>query len=253
MNMASVFADVPDWPSPSDRMLGQQPGSNQPPLEERLMMEFEEDLAKDGITARVAELLASAQRCPATIEDDATAGKVGDLCRLARDVEKRISDARERHNRPLLNAQRALKSKADGVFVELSRAVADVRARLNAYVQKKEREAAEERRRQEEEARKAREAMEQAGVDHRLVETVTTPTPTQERGPVARGDLGSAVSGRTVWKHEIEVPIAKLPKTILEAAPVREAVEKVIAATIRAGNREIKGVRIWSEQEASVR
>jgi hypothetical protein len=250
--MASVFADVPDWPSPSDRTFGQQRGSNQPPLEERLMMEFEEDLAKDGITARVAELLASAQRCPATIEDDATAGKVGDLCRLARDVEKRISDARERHNRPLLNAQRALKSKADGVFAELSRSIADVRARLNAYVQKKEREAAEERRRQEEEARKAREAMEAAGVDQEVVETVSVPAP-PPRAPIARGDLGSRVGSTTVWCHEIE-SVRQLPDRLLKHAKVIEVLDKIIAAEIRAasGKIEIKGVRIWSDQQARV-
>jgi hypothetical protein len=80
-----------------------------------------------------------------------------------------------------------------------------------------------------------------------------TVEPVKVAAPVARGDLGSRVGTRTVWRHEIEVPIAKLPKQILEAAPVREAVDKAIAAAIRAGNREIKGVRIWSEQEASVR
>lgn len=249
--MASVFTDVPDWPSAADKTLGQ--GSNQPPLEERLLMEFEEELVAQGITARVAELLESAERCPVTIEDEATAGKVGDLCRLARDVEKRINDARERHNRPLLNAQRGLKGKADGVIAPLVRAVSDIRSRLNAYVQRKEAEAAAERRRIEDEQRKAREAMEQAGVDEKLIETVTTPQPAPQRGPIARGDLGGSVSARSVWKFEIEVPIAKLPKSILETVQVREAVEQVIRAHVRAGTRELKGVRIYEEKEATVR
>jgi hypothetical protein len=71
--------------------------------------------------------------------------------------------------------------------------------------------------------------------------------------PVARGDLGSRVGTRTVWKHEIEVPIAKLPKAILENEKVRAAVDQVIGAMVRTGTREIKGVRIWSEQVADVR
>lgn len=253
--MASVFTDVPDWPSPNDRTLGQrdQRLDNQPPLEDRLMMEFEEQLDADGITARVAELLASAERCPATIEDETTAGKVGDLCRLARDLEKKLNDAREKHNRPLLNAQRSLKSKADGVIAPLQRAIGDVRARLNAYVQKKAAEEAAERRRIEEEQRKAREAMEKAGVDQKLVETATVPIPEPQRGPVARGDLGSAVSARSVWRHEREVPIAKLPKSILEHPKVVEAVDQVIGSLVRTGTREIKGVKVWEEKEASVR
>lgn len=248
--MATVFQDVPDWPTKTAPAAAQL-GSNNPPLEERLMMEFEEELDAAGITARVTELLDSANRCPTTIEDEATAGKVGDLCRLARDVEKRINDAREKHNRPLLNAQRSLKAKADNVFGPLQIAIAQVRGRLNAYVAKKEREAAEERRRVEEEARKAREAMEQAGVDEKLIETVT-PAPAP-KAPIARGEYGSAVSARTVWKFEIECPIKSLPKDILETAQVREAVEAVIRVRVRSGTRDIKGVRIFEEKEASVR
>jgi hypothetical protein len=56
-----------------------------------------------------------------------------------------------------------------------------------------------------------------------------------------------------VWKHERQVPIAKLPKQILENAQVIEAVDKVIAAMVRSGAREIKGVRIYPTTEATVR
>jgi hypothetical protein len=77
--------------------------------------------------------------------------------------------------------------------------------------------------------------------------------PVKVAEPVARGDLGSRVGTRTVWKHEIEVPIAKLPKAILENEKVRAAVDQVIGAMIRGGTREIKGVRVYSEQVADVR
>jgi hypothetical protein len=238
---STIFADVPEWPTAKgDTATRDQRLDNQPPLEDRLMLEFEEELVSQGITARIAELLASAERCPPTIEDETTAGKVGDLCRLARDVEKRINDAREKHNRPLLNAQRSLKSKADGVIAPLTRAVSDIRMRLNAFVQKKEAEAAAERRRQEEEARKAREAMEQAGGDEKLIETVTAPPPVQQRGPIARGDLGGSVGTVTRWKFEREVPIAKLPKAILENEKVIAAVDQVIGSMVRTGTRAPK-------------
>jgi hypothetical protein len=253
--MATVFDNVPEWPETQAR---DPRYDNAPPLEERVMLEFVEELERDGITARVQELIESAGRVPEKIENDTIAGKVGDLCKLARDVEKRINDAREKHNRPLLNAQRSLKGKADGVFAPLANAIANVRARLNSYMAEQARKADEERRRAEEEARRIRQEQERQAREAEEAgrpapEPLVTVEPVKVAEPVARGDLGARVGTRTVWKHEIEVPVAKLPKAILESAPVREAVDKVIAAQVRGGTREIKGVRIWSEQEAAVR
>lgn len=243
--MASVFNDVPDWPEAKAR---DPRFDNQPPLEERVMLEFEEELEREGVKARVAELLESTGRVP-EITDDTIAGKVGDLCKLAKDVEKRIEAAREKHNRPLLNAQRSLKAKADTIYSPLARAISEIRVKLNAYVAGQARKREEERRKAEEEARKAREAA--AEVSPELAEQIEAPK--VDTGPIARGDLGSSIGTRTVWKHEIEVPIAKLPKAVLENEKVRAAVDQVIASMIRGGTKEIKGVRIWSEQEAAVR
>lgn len=223
---------------------------NQPPLDERVMLEFEEELERQGVKARIHELLVSAGRVPEVTTEE-IAGKVGDLCRLARDVEKKVADARETHNRPLLNAQRALKSKADGLLAPLLSAIAEIRTKLNAYVAEQERKAAEERRRIAEEERKAREALEQAGVSEEVIAT-TVQAPKVD-APVARGDLGARVGSRTVWRFEREVEVKKLPKAILENATVVEAVDKVIGQMVRAGTREIRGVRIWEAKEAAVR
>jgi hypothetical protein len=70
--------------------------------------------------------------------------------------------------------------------------------------------------------------------------------------PVARGDLGARVGGRTVWKHEIQ-SVRQIPDRILKNQRVLDAISQVIGAEIRAGAREIKGVRIWDETEASIR
>jgi len=69
---------------------------------------------------------------------------------------------------------------------------------------------------------------------------------------VVRSDLGSRVGAKTVWKHEIEA-FRQIPDAILKSPRVVEAVDAAIKAQIRAGVRSIKGVRIWSEQESSVR
>lgn len=235
---------------------------NQPPLEERIMLEFEEALKIPGddgaksIEARIAELLDAAERAPESIDDDAWAGKVGDFIRLARNVEGLVNDAREKHNRPLLTAQRSLKAKADQVLAPLLAAGGTLRARLNIYI------AREEAKRREAEAR-ANEAARLAQVEADRIARESSTDAVEVAAPiviaapiakpVARGDLGSRVGGRTVWKHEIQVPIAKLPVAVLNNQKVVDAVNQVIGAMVRGGTHKIKGVRIFETTEASVR
>lgn len=222
---------------------------NQPPLEERIMLEFAEDLDREGITRRVQELLASAGRTPETCDSQSIAGKLGDLCKQARDVAQRIDAAREKHNRPLLNAQRALKGRADSIVGPLNDAVALIRTKLNNFMAAEARRVDEERRLAEEAANRARiAAAEQAGPEQPL----PTIEPAKVEAPIARGDLGARVGTRTVWHHEIE-SVRQLPDRILKNPRVIESLDKVIAAEVRGGTRDIKGARIWSAQEAAVR
>jgi hypothetical protein len=253
---AGPFTEGSSKPFGGDRQVDQR-YDNQPPLEERVMLEFEDDLAADGVKARIEELLESAAKAPETIEDEATAGKVGDFLKMARAAEQRVDDAREKHNRPLINARNNLKAKADQVLAPLLQAGATLRSRLNAYIaaeEAKRRElerAANEaaRRAQEEAERIARETTDKTGFE---VAAPVVMAPKIDK-PVARGDLGSRVGARTVWKHERQVPIKQLPKQILENQKVVEAVDSVIASMVRSGCRELKGVRIFETTEASVR
>lgn len=242
------FEGVPAWPDEKLSSGRDARGDNSPPLEERLLMEFVEDLDKEGITARVAQLLTSAGKVP-SIDSADIAGKVGDLIKLTSVVGKQIEAARERHNRPLLNAQRSLKAKADGVFAPLSDAIAGIRAKLNAYMQEQTRKADEARRITIEEARQAQEA---ANAKASLPEYAPHIEAAKVEAPVARGDLGARVGTVTRWRCEIE-SVRKLPDRLLNHPKVIEALGSIISAEIRGGTREIKGVRIWSEQEASVR
>jgi hypothetical protein len=238
---------------------------NQPPLEERIMMEFLEELQTPGesgktLLGRIEELLASAGRAPEKCESESVAGAMGDLCRQARDVGKRIEEIRERHNRPLLNAQRTLKGRADSVLAPLDEAIAKIRRRLDDWAAAEARRVAEEMRK-EEEARRvaedaARAAIKEQGLEEQIPEDqpiFATPAP-KPAAPIARGDLGSSVGGRKVWKHEIE-SVRQLPDRILKHPKVVEALDKLIAAEIKAasGKIEIKGVKIWSETAAVVR
>jgi hypothetical protein len=229
---------------------------NQPPLEERVVQDFMEDLHTPGegvaaIKARIDELLASAARAPEKCESEADAGKLGDLCKLARDALARLEAAREKHNRPLLNATRALKARADQLGVPLERAIIDVRGRLSAWTNAEAARVAEERRKAEAERQRLQD---EADAHASLPEYAPRVEAPKIADPVARGDYGARVGTRTVHHHEIE-SVRKLPDRILKHPKVVEALDKIIAAEIRSasGKCTITGVRIWSTQEAAVR
>lgn len=245
--MATAFPDAPAWPGKEPER--DQRYDNQPPLEERVVMEFEDQLRDDKLTARIAEITESAKRVPEITGQD-IAGKVGDLIAMARTCRKEVENRREAHNRPLLNAQRALKGRQDSLLGPMEDALSAVKRRLDAFMAEERRKADEARRAAEEAARKAQQAIREAEVDDRYIEPIA---PASVPEPVARGDLGARVGTRTIWHHERTVPVAKLPKQILENEKVLAAIDQVIGAAIRSGTREIKGVRIWSEQVADVR
>jgi hypothetical protein len=256
----TVFADVPAWPKQgSGETLSSGRDArldNAPPLDERVVQEFIEDVDREGITARIAELLASAGRAP-KCDSQTVAGQIGDLCKLAGDVTKRLDAAREKHNRPILTAQRNLKAKADGLIAPLTSAIAKLRDDLNRFTREETARRDAERRAQEEEARRLREeqeriAAERAEAGQPAAPQVEIMVPRAEPEPIARGDYGARVGTQKAWFHEIE-SVRQLPDRILKNPRVIEALDKVIAAEIRAGAREIKGTKIWSEDRAVVR
>lgn len=251
----TVFPDVPAWPGESS--LAHDASTNSPPLSERIMLDFDEDLAKLGIKGRIEKLLESAAKCPEKIEDPTTAGKAGDLVKMARTVENAIEEARERHNRPLIDARTALKSRADGTFAPLANAIEPVRERLNAFMQAESRKAAEAARIAAEEARKAEDAARARIAENTDLKELPPVRiePPKFLKPVARGDLGAKVGTRKVWHHEIE-SVRQLPDRLLKHPKVIDALNIVIAAEIRGmGERksDIKGVRMWHTDDAIVR
>ena len=72
------------------------------------------------------------------------------------------------------------------------------------------------------------------------------------RAEQIQGDMGAKVARVTTWKHEI-LSVRQLPDSILKHAKVIEALDKVIAAQVRSGARELKGCRIYSETGTAIR
>lgn len=261
---------MPAWPEDTAQGM-ENPrvvmGGNQPPLEERVTLDFDEEVRKEELDKRIANIIASAGRAPAC-DNEAVAKSIGDLLAIGRTVKKRVEELREQQNRPILNAQRALIKRANGLVEEMDTALNKLKRALDAFVAEQRRRAEQARRDAEEAARKAQaeaEAERQRQIDAarstgdaEAVEAAeAAPLPIIEtarvEAPKMRGELGTTISSRTVWRHEIKVPIKQLPKAILENDKVKEAVNQVIGAMVRGGAREIKGVRIWDDAVANIR
>ncbi|HEX7856220.1 MAG TPA: hypothetical protein VF503_21295 [Sphingobium sp.] len=255
-------------------------GNNQPPIDEQVIIDLAEALATEGLTKRIEDLIAGAGRAP-EITTPEIAGRYADLIKQMSAASKAVEAEREKLNRPLLTAQRALKGRADAIVAPLQEAERGARAKVKAYddaEQEKERqrqaearrvaeaerqrlqaiadeEARKERiaRQAEEDARAAQEKREAAVVEVEAIVVEVRPEPIAEVAtPVVQGDYGAKVARTTNWKHEI-LSVRQLPDSILKHAKVIEALDKVIAAQVRSGTREMKGVRIYPETGIAIR
>ncbi len=263
--MATAFEGVKPFPGAASQAAAPM-GHNRPPLEEVIVADFEEGLrAVAGLMPRIDALIERGKAAgPCTTEE--MAGRYGDYLKMVRDIAGaggRIENEREKHNRPLLTAQRTLKARSDALIGRLNDAAKIVKTHLDAYMTEQRRLAAEKQRLADEQAQAARDAAEAkareqakaAGGDVEAVEVaqpVIDIPPAAVEEPVVRGDYGARVGSTTVWRHEIE-SVRKLPDNILKHEKVVEAINKVLAAQIRGGARAIKGCRIWSEQSTTIR
>lgn len=265
-------------------------GSNNPPIDEQIVLDLAEALAVAGLTARIEDLIAAAGRAPEITSAD-VAGRYADLIKQMVAAGKAVEGEREKLNRPLLNAQRALKGRADAIVAPLKEAENAARGKVSAYdreqaeierqarikreaEERKAREEAEAERRRlqaiaDEEARQERARLqaiedERAAAEQRKAEQVeieaavvavevayAPATPEPARAAI-QGDMGAKVARVTTWHHRI-LSVRQLPDSILKHAKVVEALDKVIAAQVRSGTREMKGVEIYSETSTAIR
>jgi ABC-type transporter Mla subunit MlaD len=178
---------------------------NQPPLEERLMLEFVEDLDAQGVTAKIAQLVtnaADARKC----DSEHVAGQIGDFCKQTGTITRMVNDTREKYNRPLLTAQKTLKGKADALLAPLLAAADRLRADLNRFTREEAQRRAEEHR-----SASSRHSAPVKPSSARTSHPRSLPrssTPKVEKAPIARGDYGSTVGTTTVAPRNRERPPA---------------------------------------------
>jgi hypothetical protein len=112
-------------------------GDNRPPLSETVLMEFDANLREhDGLIERIEEMVAKAGQAK-PCDNDHTAGKMGDFIKMTSAVVKLIEAEREVVNRPLIDAGRALKARADNLSVKAKQAGETVREHLDKYLDDK--------------------------------------------------------------------------------------------------------------------
>ncbi len=193
--------------------------------------------------ARISKMLEEAQAWEIT--DDLSLGHAVEMASEAKKLNKEIEVARTGFVQPALEYQRGVTNLAKGYQDRLATIEFDLKRKITGYQTKVELE----RLKQQEAARKASEELQKkinkeakkAGVEAPLVAApVIPPAPTTTR--TEKGTM----SFREVWKFEVTEP-KKVPRDYLEISDI------LIRNAVKAGVREIPGVRIYSEKVAALR
>jgi len=260
--MATAFDDVKPWPK-APPAAGSQPGHNRPPLDVEARATFDDALRNhDGFLERVDTLLGAADRATAT--DEETAGRCGELVKQIRAATKVVEDAHKTAKDPYLAAGRAVDVAKNEIVGALETAKKKVEGKQTQFLREEEakrqaefrrqREVEEARRREEIEAEiSAAKANGQNIIDVNAIPNPVAPVSASEpERQIIRGDYGASVSGQKVWLSHVDDYAAAFA-TVATNEKVREAIDKAVAGMVRAGVREISGVRIWSDVKASNR
>lgn len=262
-------------------------GHNKPPLEELIPEEFRAELLRErpDFLDRFENAIAAAER--AVANDDETLGRCGDLVKLYRACDSHITTTHKTVKQPHLDAGRLCDAEKNALTERLAAAKRKVESVANTFVAKREAEARAERERIAAEERAAAERAaaaerERIRAEQEAAEAARNAASEEERNaaidraaeaareaeeamkaaalaPAApsrsepvRSDAGATVSGKQEWKCEVE-DYSKAFRAVKDDAKVREAIDAAAARLVRAGKREIPGVRIWAVAKANFR
>lgn len=280
-----VFTDVPDWPEaqPAPAHIGH----NRPPLEDLIPEEFRAELLRErpDFLTRLDQSVDAADRAEAV--DDESLGRCGDLVKLYRAIIRHVEETHKAVKQPYLDGGRLVDAEKNSLLTKVSAAKQKVESIGNAFVAKRtaaieaenarvaaiqraaaeraaESERARERAEQEAERaalaatndveRKAAADMAEAAAqaaEEAMSDAALSPSAPTKVEPV-RSDSGATVSGKQEWKSEVtDYTLAFM--AVEDNSRVREAIDKAIAQLVKAGKRQIDGVRIWPVSKASFR
>lgn len=239
-------------------------GGNNPPITELLTAEYK------ALSERVGAVIESAGRAPEVIEDDEVAGRFGDLIKILTKVGNDAEAARKTEKQPYLDAGRDVDGFFTGMTSKIEAWKKTLLARSTTYLHKKE---VQERAALEAAAKKAAdesaaamaeaERAQDSGDTDTALELLAEASAAETAAAVAaveakakpadlvrtHGAGGSVLTLKKEWTFSVEdralIPLEKL-RPYLAAA----AVDKAIKDFIKAGNRELAGVRIFEQPKA---
>ena len=262
-------------------------GHNKPPLEEVIPQEFRAELLRErpDFLTKLDQYVEAAGRAVATNDDELA--RCGDLVNAYRALLKHIGAVHTAVKAPHLLAGRLVDAEKNGLFDRVEAAKRTVEKIANNFVAEREararaereriaaeeRAAAEraraaemERQRAEQEAAQAaasaasaedriaaerRAALAREEAEQAMADAALAPAAPAKAEPV-RSDAGAAVSGKQEWQSQVD-DYAKAFRAVKDDDRVKDAVDKAIARLVRAGKREITGVRIWPVSKANFR
>ena len=254
--------DVAPWPEANPRAVA---GDNKPPLSELIPAEYREELLRErpDFLTKLDALIDAAERAKAV--DDETLGKCGDLVNAYRKAFNHAKAAHTTVKAPYLEGSRLVDAEFNAIKSRLDDAKAKVEAIGNAFVAKREAEARAERARIDAERREAerkeaeaRQAMVDAAQDafgEIDADFPIAPEPGPMIAPKAepiRSDAGAVVSGKKEWRSEV-TDFALAFSAVSSDEKVRGEISKAVQRLVKAGMKDIPGVRIWAEAKASFR
>jgi hypothetical protein len=247
--VSTAFPDVKPFPTTAAGGIGH----NQPPLEDRILIDFDEAYAAEpDLAARVKQLLEREPNIEAKCANAEQAGRYADGAKQVKTCIIMIEAIRETLNRPLLNAQRGLKAKADSITDQLKKVDTKLRGAIIAFNREEEARVARERAEAEEAARAAAAAAQEASDAFGLPPIVDIQPANVEPAKV-RGDFGGLAVGQKRWCAEVE-KVRQLPDAVLNHPDVIAAINKVLTAQVRQSKgAAIKGARVWQQDALSIR
>lgn len=268
-----IFPDVPAWPEP--QAAPAHIGHNKPPIEEIVPEEFRAELLRErpDFLTTLDKYVDAAERAHA--EDDDGLKKCGDLVNGYRAILKHIDATHKTVKQPYLDGGRAVDAEKNALTARVNEAKGKVEKIGNDYVAKREAALRAERERIAEQERAAARAAMEAEERARAAAATANPEARAEAEEAAeaayeameeahlagasiaktepvRSDAGATVSGKQEWRSQVE-DYTKAFHKVKTDPKVRDAIDAAVARLVRAGTRELAGVRIWPVARANFR
>lgn len=254
-----IFPEVQPWPTPIAPV-----GHNRPPLDEEARATFREELLKDkpDFLVKIDDFERQVGRV--LVDDDDSLGRAAEFIASLRDADKHVTAAHKTAKEPYLGAGRAVDAEKNTLIERLDKMKRAVTDRSNRYIADREaRERAEQlqrealARKQQEEA-DAAEALRQEAADSNdaeaiaAVPVIAAPVIAATRVEPVRSASGVVASAKTVTTAEVtDFDVAY--REVRDNPKVQEAITKAIQGLVRAGKRDIPGVRITQGRQMVAR